>query len=637
MKNLHMLIPITKVDAEKRLVYGIATAEQVDKSGEICDYETTKPEYQKWSAEIEKASGGKSLGNLRAMHDNIAAGKVTQIFYHDAEKQIEICAKVVDDDCWNKVLEGVFTAFSQGGKYVKTWKDPVNKEHTRYTAEPSEISLVDNPCLGSATFEVIKADGQHEMRKFKTVEPEVKTVDENGKPIRPKFEPLQLNKWVASDGKTFDKKDECRAHQLTLEAKGTVSPDNASNPTLVALQNLNKILDEKEGKTVVDEPKKADDEKEDLTKGSKVILPWQKLTDMVKSLGEKIKALGKGGEIWDAKQALEALMIIDCLICGEEWEALYEGNDESSQLADLKEIITRLKSFIAAEIMEGTTDMEMLDEVRMKKISDLFLKYKIDLLPEELAVIKVGARNSKADQTQLKKAKGALDDAKDAHDDATSNHGKVGKAHTGMRDALGKMCKLFKAMNLGDVIKNVADDSSSDLLPVKKAISENLTKADEAMAEMEDHLDKADKHHGKVTKSHDAMAAAHDAVGHALKAVGADAEDAKDGADDEGTEKAVKAAMKKMQDESDVKMTALQTENTELKSTLEKANASIETISERIKKLEAQPMPGKGAVFTPVKKGHETQGEPDSASDETSGSLTRGASPEEARRITGIA
>jgi hypothetical protein len=166
MSDLKLFIPITKVDAAQRLVYGVATAEAPDRSGEICDYQTTKPLYEKWSGDIEKATGGKSLGNVRAMHGPVAAGKVTQISFNDEDKQIEICAKVVDDAEWKKVEEGVYTGFSQGGSYVKRWKDPENGDLMRYTADPTEVSLVDLPCLPDATFSMIKADGAVEMRKF---------------------------------------------------------------------------------------------------------------------------------------------------------------------------------------------------------------------------------------------------------------------------------------------------------------------------------------------------------------------------------------------------------------------------------------------------------------------------------------
>jgi hypothetical protein len=63
MSALRMFIPIVKVDAARRLVYGLATAETEDRAGEICDYASTKPLYEKWSREIAKATGGKSFGS----------------------------------------------------------------------------------------------------------------------------------------------------------------------------------------------------------------------------------------------------------------------------------------------------------------------------------------------------------------------------------------------------------------------------------------------------------------------------------------------------------------------------------------------------------------------------------------------
>lgn len=163
--SLTLFIPITKVDAAQRLVYGVATAECEDRAGEICDYATTKPHYEKWSREIARSTRGKSRGNLRAMHGAVAAGKVTALAFNDAKKQIEICAKVVDDAEWIKVKEGVYTGFSQGGTYARRWSDKDGRTH--YTAKPSEISLVDLPCLPQARFEMIKADGSRVLRKFR--------------------------------------------------------------------------------------------------------------------------------------------------------------------------------------------------------------------------------------------------------------------------------------------------------------------------------------------------------------------------------------------------------------------------------------------------------------------------------------
>jgi len=163
-----MFIPMTKIDEEKRLVYGTATQEVKDRSDETMDYDSSKPLFEKWSQDIEKASGGKSLGNVREMHSNKAAGKLTQLTFNDAAKAIEVCAKVVDDDSWNKVKEGVLTGFSIGGSYAKRWRDATGG--TRFTAGPAELSLVDLPCCPTATFDVIKASGMVEQREFKIKE-----------------------------------------------------------------------------------------------------------------------------------------------------------------------------------------------------------------------------------------------------------------------------------------------------------------------------------------------------------------------------------------------------------------------------------------------------------------------------------
>jgi hypothetical protein len=164
MSALDLFLPLAKVDLDRRLVTGIATAERPDRSGEIFDYASSKPYFEKWSAEAAAASGGKSLGAVRAMHGSVAAGKLTDIAFDDDAKRVTVCAKIVDDDEWRKVQEGVYTGFSQGGRYVKRWADP-DTGLTRYTAEPHEISLVDLPCVPDATFDVVKG-GVVERRGF---------------------------------------------------------------------------------------------------------------------------------------------------------------------------------------------------------------------------------------------------------------------------------------------------------------------------------------------------------------------------------------------------------------------------------------------------------------------------------------
>jgi hypothetical protein len=166
-KKARVFVPLMKVDEEQRLVFGKITAQEVDQSGEMMDYETSKPNFESWSSQIEQGSGGLSKGNLRVMHGLSVAGKLTDISYDDADQSIEVCAKVVDDAEWNKVVEGCYTGFSVGGKYGKKWKETVDGETiTKFTAVPNEVSLVDNPCVKSATFALVKADGSVEEHAF---------------------------------------------------------------------------------------------------------------------------------------------------------------------------------------------------------------------------------------------------------------------------------------------------------------------------------------------------------------------------------------------------------------------------------------------------------------------------------------
>ena len=164
MNKLNKFAQLTKVDTTKRQVWGVATNEAPDNDGQVMDYASSKPHFEEWSSEIHKATNGKSKGNLRAMHQPIAAGKVIDIQFDDINKSIYIGAEVVDDNEWKKVQKGVYTGFSIGGKYGRVWNDGLLE---RYEALPHEISLADLPCNPDATFEVIKAGGVSQIQKFK--------------------------------------------------------------------------------------------------------------------------------------------------------------------------------------------------------------------------------------------------------------------------------------------------------------------------------------------------------------------------------------------------------------------------------------------------------------------------------------
>lgn len=152
------ILPLVKADAEQRLVWARAAVEEPDKAREIMDYATARPQFELWSKGFSDATLGKSLGNIRAMHNpRHLAGKVQEIVFDDAHKSVQVCIKVLDPVDWTKVEEGGYTGLSIGGGYLKKWQDG---ELTRYTPRIAEISLVDSPCMpGARILELQKQDG----------------------------------------------------------------------------------------------------------------------------------------------------------------------------------------------------------------------------------------------------------------------------------------------------------------------------------------------------------------------------------------------------------------------------------------------------------------------------------------------
>lgn len=163
LRQWHGFAQLTKVDETQRIVEGVFAEEAPDHSKEIFDYETSKPNFEDWSRSMQKRSKGKSLGNVREMHRLSAVGKVLKLNFDDSAKRITGVVKITDDAAWEKIVEGVYTGFSIGGSYADHWRDGLYK---RYTAAPTEISVVDNPCQEGASFELIRADGTKELRKL---------------------------------------------------------------------------------------------------------------------------------------------------------------------------------------------------------------------------------------------------------------------------------------------------------------------------------------------------------------------------------------------------------------------------------------------------------------------------------------
>lgn len=333
-----MLIPIYKVDEERRLVIGRAAQEVPDRAGEIMDYETAKPAFKAWSDETFAASGGKSYGNVRAMHGGIAAGRLDAIEFDDVNKSIEVAAHVVDDNEWKKVLEGVYTGFSMGGKYAKRWKDG---DLTRYTPSVSEISLVDRPCVPSAQFaDIIKADGSVGKLALKGADmADETTIDDVVKDA--------AAEQVEATDENAEKRDVSTKERDKLAEEGKAMPDGsypiASREDLKnAIQSVGRAKNKSKVKAHIKARAKALGAEDELPES------WSE-----SKKADALADLAKGQEIRDVGIALSVLSALDYLLSCEEEEA-EEGMDEPpEQTAAIRSAIASVKAFIVSEIQEN--------------------------------------------------------------------------------------------------------------------------------------------------------------------------------------------------------------------------------------------------------------------------------------------
>ncbi|WP_063902636.1 DUF6582 domain-containing protein [Burkholderia ubonensis] len=510
--SLSLFARLTKVDEEKRLVYGRATEEVVDRSGEIMDYTSSKPYFEKWSGDVAKATDGRSVGNLRAMHSNIAAGKLTAIDFLDEEKAIDICAKVVDDAEWEKVLEGVYTGFSIGGDYVKRWAD-AELNARRFTADPCEISLVDLPCVPTASFfSIEKADGSVMQKAFKAPEPVTADAFSDEVAALAKAGDLSLDEMLDAIRKAKDDKKKPYGDVKYADEKNSKYPIDTEEHIRAAWSYINKEKNAAEYsadelKTVKDRiiaawkdkidkdgpPSAADKWAEPvLTKGGK---PVNVSPDNL-TLAARL-ALHKG--MYSVSTLANLLASIHYLQQSSAREEAAEG-DGSTMPDDLKEWLARggelLTAMVAEEVAELTDEDGNVDapcvyyfecatavENLHKAVSALGGDHLHESFEKVLA--KAGARNSGADMARIQKAHDLMGElgakcAKDAGGDDMDAE-KAAHAET-----------LSKLTAAGESVAKLTADLATATEQVAKAALERdeLTKAVATLAGERDMLQK---------------------------------------------------------------------------------------------------------------------------------------------------
>jgi phage head maturation protease len=300
---------ICKVDPDQRMVYGYASTEAMDSQGEV----VTK------AAMAEALEDYMKFANIREMHQPSAVGVAKSAEMDD--KGCFLAAKVVDDDAWNKVKEGVYKGFSIGGKAV------TKVDGTITSLRLSEISLVDRPANPEAVIEVWKADG-------------IATATADASPSAIDALAELLNKGTITPERLIElaKAD---------AAEPAADADPAAEPAAAPADESPQQSD-----TPAAEGEAPSDAAGDAAKADAI---------------DDVKKGFEGEEVWDAGRALSALDQIMSLLYSER----AENEQMPEQIASLEAAVQALKEFIVSEIQEDNSPAAQAATVAADAVEDM--------------------------------------------------------------------------------------------------------------------------------------------------------------------------------------------------------------------------------------------------------------------------
>jgi hypothetical protein len=155
-------LDFAKVDKERRLVIGFATADSVDKSDDHITHEASVKAFSEWRRNIREMHQNQAVGRAMDIHEDTVFDPKTG----STHRGIVISAYVSKGapEAWEKVLDGTYTGFSIGGRINEAEKvfDPESGKMIRRVTDYDlvEVSLVDSPMHPLANvLQIVKADG----------------------------------------------------------------------------------------------------------------------------------------------------------------------------------------------------------------------------------------------------------------------------------------------------------------------------------------------------------------------------------------------------------------------------------------------------------------------------------------------
>lgn len=348
MSTFSLNIPISKVDEEQRIVWGYATKEELDRQGDIVDYEASKKAFGAWG------------GNIREQHDaKRVIGKRVQMDFDDENKQVMVGAYISKspdgENAWTKVKEGLFTGFSIGGKIKSIVKEKMNKDGASINAnrivdyDLSELSLVDVPACPSAQFVMVKsADG-----KVKEVEELHETT---GGPLpwfmkSFQFSPSQVNQNIESDDNNSMSKEskENSMPKDDIEKATAVHAGEARDDKAEPVSPDINGLSDKEADKLVAEQKDTD-----TAVSVEPVKETPKKTETKGKEKSDTPEMKKG--LYTVSQLADCVSNLTWIVSDAEWEAQFEG-EQSAAAQELKTAVTAVANALVSLTQEAVADL----------------------------------------------------------------------------------------------------------------------------------------------------------------------------------------------------------------------------------------------------------------------------------------
>lgn len=345
--SYYMAWDFAKADKEKRLVTWVASSEAVDSYGDIVRFSAMKDAFMEYM----------KFGNIREMHGPSAVWTVKDYELDEKSKTTTITSKIVDDNAWNKVIEGVYKWYSIWGRIieaeplvVKAIDENGNEYDVRtwwldiIKIELIEISLVDRPACPEALIESYKSN-------------------------------WATQNWFVPEF-VFVEKNLAKSDSKSDSLVKTILTNNTTNPMFEKVWN-NVIALFKSEEDIDLEAMKWDETNAVLTKGQ----TYDLIKEMVSKSVSAAESIAKSEEEAGADNSADAWSEDNAGWSDEgsdkwkdnsqgwsdEWNAENKWSDEAAEKADIAEIISKA---VEAAVTKTTETLTKSFETKISEVNE---------------------------------------------------------------------------------------------------------------------------------------------------------------------------------------------------------------------------------------------------------------------------